>query len=80
MASQPAFEKHFSQLLEEYSAVHGINLLGSRENEAGLTSAYSQHLKQAKASGSLSSVGLTHFDFHHQVRLNGHESINYDLR
>jgi hypothetical protein len=80
MASQPAFEKHFSQLLQEYSAVHGINLLGTRENETVLTSAYSQHLKHAKANGSLTPVGLTHFDFHSQVKLNGHESLAYELR
>ena len=80
MASQPAFEKHFSQLTEEYSAVHGINLLGSRENETVLTSAYSQHLKHAKANGSLTPVGLTHYDFHSQVKLNGHENLAYDLR
>jgi synaptojanin len=80
MASQPAFERHFSQLLEEYSAVYGVNLLGSKENEAVLTSAYSQHLKQAKANGGLSSIGLTQFDFHSLVRLNGLDSLNNELR
>ena len=80
VASQPAFEKHFSHLLEEYSAVHGMNLLGSRENETILSSAYSSHLKHAQAEGGLSTVGLTNFDFHSQVKLSGHESLAYELR
>ena len=46
-ASQPAFERHFTHLTEEYGAVHAVNLLGSKENEAILTSAYVRHLQIA---------------------------------
>ena len=47
-ASQPAFERHFMQLIDEYGAVHAINLLGSKENEAILTSAYAKSLQVAQ--------------------------------
>jgi hypothetical protein len=38
-ASQPALERNFSRLTEEYGSVHGVNLLGIK-NEAILTGAY----------------------------------------
>ncbi|KAF8504208.1 DNase I-like protein [Gautieria morchelliformis] len=77
-ASQPAFDRHFAQLIDQYSAVHAINLLGSRENEAILTSAYSQHLKTGRAAGS-EAIGLTNFDFHSTVRALGHDSVPREL-
>ena len=36
-ASQPAFDRHFAGLVEEYGAVHSINLLGTKENEPETT-------------------------------------------
>ena len=78
VASQPAFDRHFAQLTEEYGAVHAINLLGTKENEAILSEAYSAHIKaaaRASDSAALSSVGITHFDFHQSVRMGGHESV-----
>jgi synaptojanin len=77
-ASQPAFDRHFAQLIDQYSAVHAINLLGNRENEAILTSAYSQHLKTGRAAGS-EAIGLTNFDFHSAVRALGHDSVPREL-
>lgn len=76
LASQPAFERHFAQLLQEYSAVHAVNLLGQKEGEALLAQAYSQHLKGTEiGSGHIADVGITNFDFHNAVRLQGHDSL-----
>jgi hypothetical protein len=77
-ASQPAFERHFSHLTEEYGFVHAINLLGSKENETILTAAYARHLGIAK--GIWEDLGITNYDFHSAVRLGGHESVLRDLR
>ncbi|KAG2156260.1 SacI homology domain-containing protein [Suillus clintonianus] len=77
-ASQPAFERHFAHLMEEYGATHAINLLGSKENEAILTSAYAKHLQIA---GSIwgDELSITHYDFHNAVRIGGHDSVMRDL-
>lgn len=77
-ASQPAFERHLLQLMEEYGAIHAVNLLGQKENEASLTNAYAHHLTRARhALGD--DLGITHFDFHNQVRIGGHDSVMREL-
>ncbi|KAG8871354.1 inositol polyphosphate 5-phosphatase [Serendipita sp. 405] len=73
-ASQPAFDRHFAQQAEEYGAVHAINLLGTRENEATLTDAYAAHLRALQSLGSF-DIGITHYDFHDQVKKYGHDSV-----
>lgn len=78
IASQPAFDRHFLQLTDEYSAVHAINLLGTKENEQILSDAYTQHIRAGV--GSIESpaqgkAGITHFDFHQSVRVGGHDSV-----
>ncbi|KAI0065841.1 DNase I-like protein [Artomyces pyxidatus] len=78
-ASQPAFERHFAHLTEEYGKVHAINLLGSKDHEASLTAAYARHLQMAKSLWG-DDIGITHFDFHHAVRVGGHDSVVRDLR
>lgn len=78
-ASQPAFERHFLQLTEEYGAVHAVNLLGTKENEASLTAAYARHLQIARNTFG-NSIGLTNFDFHNAVRLYGHDNVMRELR
>ncbi|KAH9939988.1 DNase I-like protein [Amylocystis lapponica] len=78
-ASQPAFDRHFAQLTEEYDAVHAINLLGTKENEAILTAAYARHLQLAH-SVFADAVGITHFDFHNAVKVGGHESVFREIR
>ncbi|KAJ7068496.1 inositol polyphosphate phosphatase [Mycena amicta] len=77
--SQPAFDRHFAQLVEEYGSVHAINLLGSKENEASLTNAYARHLQIAREAFG-DEVCLTHYDFHNAVRSGGHDSVVRDLR
>ncbi|KZT72567.1 inositol polyphosphate phosphatase [Daedalea quercina L-15889] len=78
-ASQPAFDRHLIQLIEEYGSMHAINLLGSKENEAVLTAAYARHLQSARAAMG-DTVGITHFDFHNAVRIGGHESVFREIR
>ncbi|KAF7332240.1 Inositol polyphosphate phosphatase [Mycena kentingensis (nom. inval.)] len=77
--SQPAFERHFAQLLEEYGSVHAINLLGTKENEASLTNAYARHLQIAREAFG-DDVSLTLYDFHNAVRSGGHDCVVRDLR
>lgn len=78
-ASQPAFERHFGHLTEEYGYVHAINLLGTKDAEASLTSAYARHLHIAKGVWG-EDIGITHYDFHQAVRMAGHDSVMRDLR
>ncbi|KDN51231.1 hypothetical protein RSAG8_00860, partial [Rhizoctonia solani AG-8 WAC10335] len=77
-ASQPAFERHFAQLIEEYEIVHIVNLLGTKENEAALTSAYTAHLQTLRASGN-AEISMSNLDFHAVVRTAGHDNglLNY---
>ncbi|TFK71771.1 inositol polyphosphate phosphatase [Pluteus cervinus] len=78
-ASQPAFERHFANLMEEYGSVHAINLLGTKENETSLTSAYARHLQNARTALG-DEMSITHYDFHGAVRIGGHDSVVRDLR
>lgn len=78
-ASQPAFERHFSQLMDEYGAVHAINLLGSKENEQSLTTAYGRHLQTARGVMG-DNLSITHFDFHNVVKFGGHDSVIREMR
>lgn len=78
-ASQPAFDRHFSGLMDEYGAVHAVNLLGSKENEAALTAAYARHIHSARSILG-DSIGITNFDFHNAVRLGGHECVFREIR
>lgn len=77
-ASQPAFERHCVQLMEEYGSIHAINLLGTKENEALLTNSYARHLQVARSVLG-DNLGLTSFDFHSAVRIGGHEGVIRNL-
>ncbi|CBQ72962.1 related to phosphatidylinositol phosphate phosphatase [Sporisorium reilianum SRZ2] len=48
-ASQPAFDRHFADLISHYSRVHAINLLGTRDAETVLTSTYAEHMRYSAA-------------------------------
>ena len=71
-ASQPAFDRHFAGLVEEYGATHAINLLGTKENETTLTAAYGRHMHIARQSVG-DTINITNFDFHTAVKNGGHE-------
>ena len=64
-ASQPAFDLHFSHLLQKYGAVHVVNLLSrsGKQGEALLGQEYANHLNALPPSES-QQVSLTNFDFH----------------
>lgn len=78
-ASQPAFDRHFLQLTEEYGPTHAINLLGSKENEAVLTAAYVRHVQLAHSVLG-DTLGITHLDFHAVVKAGGHDSVIRELK
>ncbi|KAL5636707.1 hypothetical protein ACGC1H_000616 [Rhizoctonia solani] len=78
-ASQPAFERHFAQLIDEYDIVHIINLLGTKENEAALTSAYTAHLQTLRANGN-AEISMSNLDFHNIVRTVGHDAVPATLK
>ena len=57
-ASQSAFDRHFRELISGYSHVHALNLLGTRDIETVLTTAYSEHMRQSSAAETASlSIG-----------------------
>lgn len=64
-ASQPAFNLHFSTLIEKYGAVHLVNLLSQsvKQGEATLGQAYSSHIEELPPQ-ERRQVYLTNFDFH----------------
>jgi hypothetical protein len=78
-ASQPAFDRHFAQLGDEYGLAHAINLLGSKDHEAALSAAYDRALRAAKGVFG-DDVGITHFDFHASARAAGWEHVMRELR
>ncbi|PWN50510.1 hypothetical protein IE53DRAFT_368846 [Violaceomyces palustris] len=51
IASQPAFDRHFADLIFQYSHVHAINLLGTRDAETVLSAAYAEHMRNSAAEG-----------------------------
>lgn len=73
IASQPAFNKHFDDMLKAYPQVHICNLLGSKDQEALLTRAYETHLRNLTAEDPdfHSKLNMTNFDFHARARLGG---------
>ncbi|GAA99670.1 uncharacterized protein L969DRAFT_17015 [Mixia osmundae IAM 14324] len=76
-SSQPAFERHFDDLLHEYHSIQAVNLMSARGgHETMLSRAYSEHLARAKARpgfGDVRQIGLTEYDFHNRVKLDGIE-------
>ena len=64
-ASQPAFNLHFTTLMEKYGAVHIVNLLSQsvKQGEAALGQAYASHLADLPPE-ELRQAYLTNFDFH----------------
>ena len=77
VASQPAFDRHFADLCERYERVHALNLLGTRDVETVLTTAYSDHMKATIAE----DVALSNFDFHSVSRtVGGIDGVRRELQ
>lgn len=85
-ASQPAFDRHFADLISQYSRVHVLNLLGTRDAETVLTNAYADHIRSSLAveqaapppdeqevasTGANDRLDITTFDFHSVSRATG---------
>ena len=89
IASQPAFNKHFTSLLAAYPHIQIVDLLGSKDHEALLSTSFQEHVKAlnaqlgekeepllSKTAGGSDIVGYTEFDFHREVRnAGGIESV-----
>ena len=92
-ATQPAFDKHFLDLLEQYHSVHAINLLGQRDAESMLSAAYADHMAKLKATlestpisekkamdvQTRGTITLTQYDFHAAIKTTGNEAVRYDF-
>lgn len=84
-ASQPAFDKHFVDLLSQYRAVHAVNLLGGGDNETQLSEAYNKHLRSLvrtlkdEPDEEEDVVAITPYDFHAKVRSFGHDVVRQDF-
>ncbi|WVQ93452.1 hypothetical protein IAU59_000526 [Kwoniella sp. CBS 9459] len=92
-ATQPAFDRHFLELIEQYHAVHAVNLLGQKDAESMLSQAYSDHLSTLKRNLERTPVqqpnsidepakgklDLTPYDFHAAVKTGGHEMVKFDF-
>lgn len=80
-ASLPAFLRHFEELIDNYSSIHVINLLSSKDQEASLTATYEAHLAAAALVDEdvRDQVRITNFDFHARSRVGGIESVKSQL-
>ncbi|VVT46486.1 uncharacterized protein SAPINGB_P001237 [Magnusiomyces paraingens] len=73
-ATQPAFNKHFEQLVQKFGIVHVVNLLANKPGEYELSERYRNHIL---ASRNLKgNLGLTEFDFHAEVASRGYSQAN----
>ncbi|MBW0467869.1 hypothetical protein O181_007584 [Austropuccinia psidii MF-1] len=76
IATQPAFERHFEDLLLRYNAVQIMNLLShSRESELALSQAYHERLKVFASD----AVQMTYFDLHQRAKVGGLDSLRTQL-
>ena len=81
-ATQPAFDKHMSELEMNYGAIHVVNLLSAEKSgELELTKRYQYHVKNSalnqQSDESPADHGLlkeTDYDFHVETRQLGYEA------
>ncbi|KAL1302222.1 hypothetical protein AAFC00_002647 [Neodothiora populina] len=81
-ATQPAFDKHMSELEVNYGAVHVVNLLSAEKSgEAELTKRYRQHIRNSPLNQPSEDkpadhelLKLTDYDFHAETRQLGYEA------
>lgn len=77
-SSLPAFQHHLNNLIEEYSTVHILNLLSSKDQEAVLTDAFQLHLRSSEQRIK-DHTTMTTFDFHARSQIGGIESVTNQL-
>ncbi|WAQ92694.1 hypothetical protein PtA15_17A176 [Puccinia triticina] len=77
VATQPAFERHFEDLLQQYPSVHIINLMSnSRDGESSLSQAYQQRLKALARD----EVQMINFDLHQRAKAVGLDGVRQQLK
>ncbi|EEB05068.1 inositol-polyphosphate 5-phosphatase [Schizosaccharomyces japonicus yFS275] len=64
-ATTVAFEKHVSDIIEEYGPLHIVNLLGTPSGERSLTERLRLHVELSREKPL---IHLTEFDYHSQVK------------
>lgn len=74
-ASQPAFEQHMQQLLDEYGRVFALDLLGTRDAETALSLEYVRHIEAMLPHlpwhGDQKPLRYYNFDFHSITKSSG---------
>ncbi|KAH9446425.1 hypothetical protein MJO28_016575 [Puccinia striiformis f. sp. tritici] len=79
IATQPAFDRHFNDLLSNYHSVQILNLLSSsRDSESNLTNAYQQRLKSFindHKEYPEDIVNFVNFDLHHRSKSSGLDGV-----
>ncbi|ODQ68625.1 hypothetical protein NADFUDRAFT_4149, partial [Nadsonia fulvescens var. elongata DSM 6958] len=73
-AAQPAFNRHFDNLIQKFGIIHNINLLADKSGEIDLTRRYNSLVKSGIHFQS--QVSMTNFDFHAEVARSGYASAN----
>ena len=74
LATQPSFDRHFENIIENYGLIHAINLLSTREGsvELLLTDAYEYHLNNTPNS---EQIGFTSFDLNKTLQKNDKDGV-----
>ncbi|KAG9307113.1 hypothetical protein G9A89_016941 [Geosiphon pyriformis] len=76
-ATQPAVERHFTDLLNRYGEVYIINLLGPKEGEALLTREYHDRVRDLYEGGT--HFQMTNFDFNTICKNGSYENVKHLL-
>lgn len=77
-ATQPAFNKHFEQLVAKFGIVHIINLLSNKPGEIELKNRYHEHINAAKdLRGNLE---MSDFDFNVEIAKGGYVQVSRVLQ
>lgn len=74
LATQPSFERHFGNLIENYGLIHVVNLLSGREgsSELLLTDAFEYHSNNSSLSDKMS---FTSYDLNKVLQRNEKDGI-----
>lgn len=83
-ATQPAFDKHFENLVQAYGDVHVVNLLSAdKPGEVELTGRYNYHVEHCsvnrqaeKESSEHNHLKAMQYDFHAETRSGGYEAAS----
>lgn len=84
-ATQPAFDKHFQDLEDKYSAIHVVNLLSKeKQQEIELSNRYRGHITRSHSNNRQDHDGRgehrllreTDYDFHAETRSSGYEAAS----